>query len=108
MRTPKEEREIHIGGYTYQENGTKAERMTIYTSDYSYMAKLDKFTSENPEEWRVENVRRSGDDIVSKEYSCPVGCITFRKAAPKGREMTEEQREALRERFASVRNAPNR
>jgi len=49
LRTPKEEREIHAGGYIYGENGVKNERMTVYTSDYSYMAKLDKFVDENPE-----------------------------------------------------------
>lgn len=104
MRTPKEEREIHAGGYIYGENGVKNERMTVYTSDYSYMAKLDKFVDENPEEWRVEAVNKSGDDITSKIYSCPVSCLSFRKKTTAKRELSEEEKEALRERLAKVRD----
>ena len=98
MRTPKEEREIQAGGYTYRENGVRADRMQVYTSDYSYMLKLDKYVEENPEEWRVESVETNCGDIVSKTYSCPTSCLSFRKKTIK-RELTDEQRVELAERL---------
>lgn len=36
MRTPKEEREIHAGGYVWNEDGTRAERMKVFVSDSLY------------------------------------------------------------------------
>lgn len=105
MRTPKEDREITAGGYTYQENGTRSERMTVYTSDYSYMAKLDKYVMENPEEWRIEKTYVNGDDVVGRQYSCPTSCLSFRMKTVKGRKLTDEKKQELRERLAIVRNA---
>lgn len=98
MRTPKEEREIHAGGYVYAENGERAERMEVYTSDYGYMLKFDRFCKENPEEWKVEKVETSGDDIVSKTYSCPASCLSFRRGKNK---LTAENKKAIAERGAA-------
>ena len=78
MRTPKEEREISAGGYIYKPDGTRAERMTVYVSDYGYMAKLDRYCKAYPDIWKVEEVLMSGEDITAKRYSCPVRCISFR------------------------------
>lgn len=105
MRTPKEDREITAGGYTYQENGTRAERMTIYTSDYSYMAKLDKYVEKNPEEWHVEKVYTDGEDVTGKQYSCPTSCLSFRMKTVRARELTEEEKQERRERLAALRYA---
>jgi len=105
MRTPKEEREISAGGYTYAPDGTRASRMRVFTSDYSYMIKLDRYCEENPDEWKVERVNHNGQDIVSKEYSCPTSCLSFRKKTVKGREMTEEEKARAAERMQTARNA---
>lgn len=89
MRTPKEEREIHAGGYVYAENGERAERMEVYTSDYGYMLKFDRFCAENPEEWKLENTETADGDIVSKTYSCPTSCISFRRGKNKLTDVTK-------------------
>ncbi len=92
MRTPKEEREIHAGGYVWNPDGTRAKRMTVYVSDYGYMAKLDRYVEKCPDIWKVEKVDKVGSDIVAKTYSCPVNCISFRsgfRSKTKGTEMPE-------------------
>ena len=78
MRTPKNEREISAGGYVWNDDGTRAKRMTVYASDYGFMAKLDRYAEKYPELWKVEEVSFNGNDIVSKRYSCPSNCISFR------------------------------
>ena len=83
MRTPKTDRELSICGCTYNDDGTRAERITIFTSDYSYMAKLDKLVEKNPEKWKLEQVNRHGDDITGKQYSCPIRYISFRSGVSK-------------------------
>lgn len=92
MRTPKEEREIIAGGYVFSETGERNQRMTVYASDYGYMAKFDRFVAENPEEWHVERVDHHGEDITGKLYSCPTSCISFRRGRNK---LSEETRKAL-------------
>ena len=92
MRTPKVDRELNICGYTYNEDGTRAQRITIYTSDYSYMAKLDKLVEKNPEEWKVVQEHKHGEDVTGKEYSCPIKYISFRSGV-KGAKNTEDMPE---------------
>ena len=89
MRTPKVDRELSICGYTYNEDGTRAQRITIYTSDYSYMAKLDKLVEKNPEEWKVVQEHKHGEDVTGKEYTCPIKYISFRSGVGKSK-ITEE------------------
>lgn len=100
MRTPKEEREIHAGGYVYAENGTKAERMEVYTSDYGYMLKFDRFCTENPEEWHLEKVEEVDGDVVAKTYSCPTSCISFRRGKNR---LTGANKQALADSLARFR-----
>lgn len=104
MRTPIEDREIQIGGYTYDDNGKRSGTMEIYTSDYSYMAKLDKFCEKHPEEWQVKpgSIKTCEGDIVSKIYICPVYCVSFRGSKRKV-DFTDEQKEAMRERMKAAR-----
>lgn len=105
MRTLKEEREISAGGYTYNQDGTRAERMKVFTSDYSYMVKLDRYCEKNPEEWKVETVNYHEGDIISKVYSCPTSCLSFRKKTVKVREMAEEEKARRVEIMQAARNA---
>lgn len=95
MRTPKEEREIIAGGYVYSENGERAARMEVYTSDYSYMAKFDGFCEENPEEWNLEKVEEVDGDVVAKRYSFPTSCLSFRRGKNK---ISDAERQAMIER----------
>lgn len=104
MRTPIDEREIHIGGYTYDEDGKRKDTIEIYTSDYSYMLKFDRLCDENPDEWRIKegSVLRQGGDIVAKTYICPVSCVSFRRGKKK---LTDEQREALADSLRAINRA---
>ena len=99
MRTPAGERELIISGYTV--DGV----MQVYTSDYSLMAKFDKFVESNPDVWKLKRTQKCQGDIVGKDYECPAKCITFRAEPPKKREMTEEQRQAASERMKALRSA---
>ena len=92
MRTPKEEREVIAGGYVYAENGERAARMEVYTSDYGYMLKFDRFCTENPEEWHLEKVEKVDGEVVAKRYSFPTSCLSFRRGKNK---LTDESKKAL-------------
>ena len=106
MRTPIEEREIQIGGYTYNRDGTRANTIEIYTSDYGYIAKLDRFCKENPAEWKVKagSEYRSGGDLVSKTYICPISCVLLREKTVR-RNLTDEQREQMRARMQNLKKS---
>lgn len=92
MRTPKEEREISAGGYVWNPDGTRAERMKVSVSDYGYMAKLDRYVAQAPDIWRVEETIFNNGDVVAKTYSCPARCISFRsgRRTQKGAEITAD------------------
>ena len=94
MRTPKNERELVISGYTFREDGDRADSITIYTSDYSYMSKFDKFCGESPENWKLLEVLTQDGDVVGKRYSCPLACLSFRQK-PLKRQYTAEQRQQM-------------
>ena len=100
-RTPVGERELIISGYTV--DGV----MQVYTSDYSLMAKFDKFVESNPDVWKLKRTQKCQGDVVGKDYECPARCISFRAEPPKKREMTEEQKEMAREQFRKYRESKN-
>lgn len=102
MRTPVEEREIRAGAYTYKEDGTRNDAMDVYTSDYGLMAKFDRYCAENPEHWKLAEAMTQGGDIVGKRYECSWDCVFFRAKPLKGRPMTEEQKQAARERMMKM------
>ena len=95
MRTPTFEREVCITFYT------DADTANVYSSDYSYMSKLDKLCAANPTEWKQIDEAYCGGDIVSKTYSCPKQFISFRSKA-RSTVQTEEKKEAMRERMRLV------
>ena len=105
MRTPTEEREIHAGAYTYKPDGTRNDRMEVYTSDYSLMAKFDKFCEQNPDHWKLTETMKQGGDIVGKRYQCTWECVLFRAKPKQGRPMTEEEKQVARERMMKMREA---
>ena len=70
MRTPMEERELHVSAYTYKDDGTRNDKMLVYTSDYSLMAKFDRFCEQHPEHWEIKETLKQGGDIVSRKYIC--------------------------------------
>ena len=108
MRVPVEEREITIGGYIYNDDDdhTRRDYFEVFTSDYGYMAKLDKMCEQYPEHWRHREQQpewRQGGDIVGKFYECSVGCVFLRGKPRAGTPQTEEQKQAFRERMIKAR-----
>ena len=98
MRTPIEEQETTI------QMDRDSDVATVYTSDYTYMTKLDKHVEGNPDEWRLVGISRLGGDIVGKTYECPKKFISFRsKTVTREREYTEEERRAIGERLKNAK-----
>lgn len=64
--------------------------------DKAVMRRLDKLVESHPDTYRLEK-----QDEVSKTYSMPKSCVTYRKP----RNLTDEQREQARERLQKIKNA---
>ena len=103
MRTLINEREVVI------QFNTDTNVASVYTSDYSYMTKLDKLVKNNPDEWSLVNTAYHDGDIVSKTYKCPKKLISFRGKTSSGklREYTDEEKRAIAERFKNAREKKN-
>lgn len=88
------------------------DRATIVTSESTTFNKLKKSIAGDPDhkEWEVEGLSKGyGNDdpyrLVELMVSCPKKLISIRsKSAPK-REMTDEERQALRERMKKALEA---
>lgn len=93
-----EEQELHINMMRGDD------RFSVYASSTLWINKLDRFAAKNPE-WKVERVNKSHGEIVSKEYSAPVKYLLLREKLPPKRELTEEEKEALRERMQKMQEA---
>lgn len=77
-----------------------SELASVYTSDRTVMTKLDKLAeSDEYPDWKLIKVNRSMEDkeIVSKVYETKKKLVSFRSNIVQ-RELTEEQKEAYRER----------
>jgi len=95
--TPAYEQETSI---CFERTGTT---VRVWTSDTTVMTKLDKLASDPASPWtctKISRPRNCPDEIFAKEYEAPKEFLVFRRAK---REMTEEQKEAARERFAKYR-----
>ena len=97
--------------YDEQETIIRIERTSktvkICTTDSRYMTKFDKLVKSNPDEWKFIDQETCQGDVVEKFYECPVNLISFRAKTGKGRELTEEQKQKMREGFLRSRNAKN-
>ena len=105
MRTPTEEREIQIGAYTFKEDGTRNDTLQVYTSDYSYMLKLDRFCREYPEHWKLVDTLTCQGDVVGKKYECTLECVLLRGKPRTCPPRTEEQKQAARETMMKLHEA---
>lgn len=93
-----EEQELHINMMRGDE------RFTVYTSNTLYINRLDKYAEKNPE-WKIEKICKVDGEVVSKEYSAPVKYLLLREKFPPKRDLTEEEKEALRERMKKMQEA---
>lgn len=73
------------------------ETATIYTSDYLMMNRFDGFVKDG--DWKFVKSDTCEGDIVSKTYKAPKTLLYGRKVKLKGKELTDEQKEALAMRF---------
>lgn len=72
---------------------------TVWTSDTTVMTKLDRMCRESPENYKCTEtgVAKLGGELLSKSYTIEdKGLMSFR-ARKVSREMTEEQKERMRE-----------
>lgn len=77
----------------------------IYTSDSVMMARLKKRHENNPDEYKDLVVSRSQDgDEVSVDVDIPVNLLVLRKKSPEKRELSDDERQVLRDRLSSLRN----
>ena len=80
----------------------------IETTDSTVLTKLKRCALSNPAEWVFDDVTILKDEkdplkISSISFSCPKKFISLRTKSIAGREMTEEERAAVAERFANIR-----
>lgn len=98
--------------YDEQETIIRIERTSktvkICTTDSRYMTKFDKLVKNNPDEWKFTDQEICQGDVVEKFYECPVNLISFRSKTGTGRELTEEQKQKMREGFLRSQNAKNK
>lgn len=65
----------------------------LYTSNLAWITKLDKLVAANPEQFKVIQVARCNERIVSKRYKFPKRFVSIRSKDVKV-ELTEEERAA--------------
>ena len=96
----REEMELHISMSAVDKTAS------IFTSDPVWIRRLDKLCREHPGNYR-EVVERRGiidGQVVTKQYVCTdKGLIGLRGKRPEGRTLTEEEKQALAERLAAMR-----
>lgn len=82
------------------------ERAVVITASPVWMRKLDRLCEENPEQFSCEewDTQRLDGKIVQKRYTFPKRFITIRSRDRK-QELTEEQREAARDRMKQINNS---
>ena len=93
-----EEQELHISMMRGDE------RFTVYASNTLYINKLDKFAAKNSD-WKVEEIAKVDGEVVAKTYSAPIKYLLLREKIPPKRELTEEEKEVLRERMQKMQEA---
>lgn len=76
-------------------NGDKI--ASVYTADPYIMRKLDKLVSKYPDTYKVV-----AEDNYSKTYEFPKKLVSFRP--PNTKVLTEEEKQVLRDRLASLRS----
>lgn len=77
----------------------------VCTNDPVYWRKLDKKCEQHPDEYKLTKIHRTKDGLIlCKWYSVPRKLVRFgTPTAP--RELTEEQRAAVRERLKKAQEA---
>lgn len=82
--------------------GRKDDRASVYCNDSTILTKIAKALNAQGSSWVLEETIMSKDGVTPSGYkfSCPKAMIKFKA---KGRNLTEEQKEALKVRFAKAK-----
>ena len=79
---------------------------TLYTSDSTSMTKFDKLCKEAPEFYSLTKSEKDRDgNVVGKFYRLEDKSLISLRSKKVTRELTEEQKTALRERMSKIRNS---
>lgn len=75
-------------------NFSRADELaTFYSSDVTWIKKMDKLCEEYPNEYKCISESKIGGEVVGKTYSFPKKLVSPRKPSTK-REVSEEVRQA--------------
>jgi len=77
--------------------GRNDEFVTAYVTDRTWMTKLDKRVSENPQQFSVIEEHIIDGSLIGRTYKFPKKLITIRTKEILGREFSEEHKQALAE-----------
>lgn len=77
--------------------GRNDEMVTCWTSDSTWMTKMDKLIEKNPEEFKCTKEETIDGQVVQKRYEFPKKYVSIRSKSVK-RELTEEQKQEYAER----------
>lgn len=85
--------------------GNGADGFRVYTTSNSMLTKIGKLLDAPDTAWKLEKVERYSDGVPSGYFfTCSAkSCLSLKAKKAAGREMTEEEKEALVQRFASSR-----
>lgn len=85
--------------------GNGADGFRVYTTSNSMLTKIGKLLDAPDTAWKLEKVERYSDGVPSGYFfTCSAkSCLSLKAKKAAGREMTEEEKEALVQRFATSR-----
>lgn len=84
--------------------GNGANGFRVYTTSNSMLTKIGKLLDAPDTAWKIEKVERYSDGVPSGYFfTCSVKNCLQLKAKKASRELTEEEKEALAQRFAASR-----
>lgn len=85
--------------------GNGADGFRVYTTSNSMLTKIGKLLDAPGTAWKLEKVEHYSDGVPSGYFfACSAkSCLQLKAKKAAGREMTEEEKEALVQRFAASR-----
>lgn len=86
--------------------GNGANGFRVYTTSNSMLTKIGKLLDAPDTAWKIERVERYSDVVPSGYFfTCSVkNCLQLKAKKAAGREMTEEEKEAVAVRLAASRS----
>lgn len=97
---PSEEQETTIS-YCRNEQGAE-----VWTSDRTVMTKLDRLTRDAPDSYSLQAADKDASGLIcSKTYYIKSKSLLSFRSRTKSRDLTDEEREELRERGRTMRAA---